>query len=94
MSVKDQVQNKMTEYEGQLEKLEEISLSQEDRPQHACDNLAAEMEKERDDEASLIPPDLDPSEGATELDISITKSSTEAYAVEFSNIIISPSQYA
>ena len=52
--VSAQIVERIEEYEGQLQQLMDITISEENSPQHAWDTLTAQAEQEKDDEADLI----------------------------------------
>lgn len=81
------------EYEGRLQELMDISVSEENIPQHAWDSLAAQTEQEKDDEAIIIPEHLDPSENPPEFDVTRSLKQNQPFSVEYSNIYIPSSQY-
>ena len=94
-SVHSKLQKKLEEYEGTIQELMEVSLSDANGPQHAWDTLAAETEQEKDDEAGAIPQnnDEDPSEQPSEFDVLGSEKQKEAFSVEFSNVYIPSTQY-
>lgn len=91
--VSSQLVEKIEEYEGRLQELMDISVSEENIPQHAWDSLAAQTEQEKDDEAIIIPEHLDPSENLPEFDVTGSLKQNQPFSVEYSNIYIPSSQY-
>lgn len=91
--VSSQLVEKIEEYEGQHQMLKDISVSEDNIPQHAWDSLAAQTEQEKDDEAIITPEHLDPSENSPEFDVTGSIKQNQPFSVEYSNIYIPSSQY-
>lgn len=71
----------------------DITLTEDDRPQHAWDALAAQTEQGKEDEAVSISHDDYPSDIPPEFDVTGTVKQQESYTVEFFNVYIPSSQY-
>ena len=89
-SVKEDIKAKIEEYEGRLEEIQSVELTENDSPLHAWDLLSANAEQEKSDEAAHDP---DPEDTETP-EFPITDAqATPVYTVEFSNDMIPPTDY-
>lgn len=88
LMVSSQLVEKIEEYDGRLKELMDISVSEENIPQHAWDSLAAQAEQEKDNEAIIIPEHLDPSENPPEFDVTRSLKQNQPFSVEYFNIYI------
>lgn len=93
LMVSSQLVKKIEEYEGRLQELMDISVSEENIPQHVWDSLAAQTGQEKDDEAIFKPEHLDTSENPPEFDVTGSLKQNQPFSVEYSNIYIPLSQY-
>lgn len=50
----------------------DITVSEDNTPQHAWDTLAEQTEQEKDDEATVLSQHLDPSENPPEFDVTVS----------------------
>lgn len=72
LMVSAQLMKKIEEYEGWLQELMDITVSEDNTPQHAWDTLAEQTEQEKDDEATVLSQHLDPSENPPEFDVTVS----------------------